>query len=136
MRMQKEDNRTKVSARVNQSLKERFEDAIEASPHDSQSEALRTMLEDFADRHAPDDARSDGGTTEPGDEYLRTALEVIREMSGRRGKVDADSAISRLAEQTRIPAPAIKFELLQPLEAGGWIRPRWGTIYLVDEVTA
>lgn len=122
MTFSREDGRSKLSIRCSNELVERL-DAFADEHGKAKSEVVRNAL----DSHLPSD-----DVTGPEDSDLRETWRWLRDRADSRGHINAQAAVSELAQSIGIKEKFVKSSRLKPLERRGWIHPNFTYIVVVE----
>jgi len=118
MTFEREDGRRRISVRADEALHESIEQFADEQGQ-SKSDAIRDILR----QSIPSDDIE--GPTEP---KLREAYLWLNRRMDENGKVPADLALSKLAQEFQIDKRFVKRLYLLPLERRGWIEPEFGDL--------
>jgi antitoxin component of RelBE/YafQ-DinJ toxin-antitoxin module len=122
--MEREDPRTKVTARCPEALKEQYQSVLDERGL-SMSDDLREHMEQVVQQH--------GGAPEtgemPADEQLTNAYRALwRNADPDTHRIDGEVAETIASEAAKVRAKVVKDSILKPLEDRGYLTPQWGTI--------
>jgi len=128
--MEREDPRTKVTARCSESLKEQYQAVLDAQGR-SMSDDLREHMEETVNRHADD---PDGAQLPKGQQLADAYRALWRNADPDTHRIDSGVAETIAAEAAKVKAKGnlIRDSVFKPLENRGYIRPEWGVIVVYE----
>lgn len=122
MTFSRDDDRSKLSVRCSDDLKVRL-GAFADEHGKAQSEVVRNAL----DSYLPSD-----DVTGPEDPNLRETWRWLRDRADDQGHINAQAAVSELAQSLGMKEKFVKSSRLKPLERRAWIYPNYTYIKVVE----
>jgi hypothetical protein len=125
-RLQESDTRSTVTVRIDENLKQAYQDEVESMSADLREHIKETV--DEPERDVPDlgDERLTNGYA-----ALLDAVEIHSSPDSR--SIDAEIARSHVANRLDMPVGAVRARIFEPLRTRNLVRPAWGSI-IVREV--
>ena len=99
--------------------------------HDgNRAAAMREAFAEYIARYGDGDASDQL----PSDPQLATAYQTLRQRADPdHGRIPTDEAIPAVAEATKLPRPAVKRRVFEPLRERGWIDPRYSVLIVYEQ---